>query len=143
MMKEPIWEWYCSRDGERFDGPCDSREAAIQQGQQDYDGEAFQVAEATTGTLRAFIDVHVSEWLDEANEESSDPEGDPISSYVTGDISSYVTGDQWKDLFKRFDAVALEWAKDHDLNSYVWIFDAIRNREDIPGTIEPKAKPNA
>ena len=119
-----VWEWYYSQDGENYQGPCDTRGQAIEEGCVNFDGEAFEIAEATKGKLKAFVWRNLSEWLDEANEEMGNPDGDPIAVCVKEP--------EWHDLFKRLDAAAREWADANNIHRHVWAFDKIRNREDIP-----------
>jgi hypothetical protein len=132
-MTQHTWQWWHSHDGgERYHGPCASREDAISDGRDYADGESFIICEATKGSLRAFISERVGEWLDENNEELGDPDGDPISANITTA--------QWQDLQTRLDATALEWIKAHNLDRHVFTFDETRNEEDIEGVDDAEVR---
>jgi hypothetical protein len=126
MATETQWQWYASTDGEHYTvGPEDTREAIIEAGTQDFDGEPFVIVEATKGgpTLRIFDSAGVIEMLDNANEGKGDPDGDSLFSDVTPFHA--------EQLAEALNDKIEEWARVCEIKPHVWAFGETRNQEDI------------
>lgn len=127
-MTTEQWEWWASRDEERYDvGPETSREAVIELATNDFDGERFHIIEATKGTpnLRIFDDAdRVIEDIDEQNEQYIDPVSD-------GGLFSdtQLSGEIMDDLTRRLNDAVEAWVKDHGISIPCYGFDRTRNGE--------------
>ena len=123
-MTDWLW-WYSFDGGERYRGPCVSREQAIQDGRdevgEDYDYEEFEICEARKGRLQTALFRNIGERLDDLNDDVGDPEGDANSADVTDA--------QWRDLERRLNDAVSAWADANDIHKNVWMFAETRNHE--------------
>lgn len=128
-MTTEQWEWWASRDEERYDvGPEASREAVIELATNDFDGERFHIIEATKGTpnLRIFDDADlVIEDIDEQNEQHVDPDGDGSIFFN----ARHLTNEIKDDLTRRLNDAVEAWVKDHGISIRGYGFDRTRNGE--------------
>lgn len=92
-------QWWWSRDEERFHGPCHSRADAIMEAWADDEDQGAYICQASQGPWRSeLFDVdRLAEMFDAANEEGSDPDGDPPSEALSTD--------QWQAICKRLNNV--------------------------------------
>jgi len=124
-MSEQDFKWYYSTDGgERYYGPCDTRDEAIAEGTSNVmDDEPFMIIEATKGKLCLNVFDDIGERIDDANEDMGDPDGDPISSNVPAEA--------WSELQRLLHGVTKDWADRHNVHANVWQFAKTRNEETI------------
>ena len=130
-MSGAEWKWYVGQGGERFDaGPLDSREEAIEQGREEYNGEAFDICEAKQDPLK------VSDWIDADRilEWAEEQVGDSDRICFEFDEPPYfpVKPEQEKDLTERIKRACDEWQAAHGLVFKVSTFSAARSHETIP-----------
>jgi hypothetical protein len=125
----PNWQWWYSQDDERWNGPCKTRKSAIGEGLSEYGGEPFMVCEARRHDLSTDISAYrLLEWLDEANEE-----------YIDGDGNGHAfdpTPEQERDLEYSVEKAILQWAARNKIGLTGWAFAETRSHEDI--SIESK-----
>ena len=79
------WQWFYSQSDEHYQGPCNSRYEAIEEGHAEFLGEAFTIIEVIQGDC----DMHLEDWwvferLDDQNSQLVDPDGDGVSAKLTG-----------------------------------------------------------
>jgi hypothetical protein len=137
MSKEPVWQWWYSQSEESYQGPESSRDAAIEAGRNEFDGEAFMIVEAAIKepNLEFFDADRVIEQCDEYNEECHNPDGD--ASLFPETIAPV----QKKDLERRLHEALAAWIEENNIRIHSWSFDKTRNEETIPE--EPVASVNA
>lgn len=117
--------WWHSQDEERWNGPEDTREGAIQAGKGDYNGEAFMVMEAENGSYHMRPDGgRLVELLDEMNEDMGDPDGD---SPFHG-----VTAEQQKALEEVVGAAIVGWVTAYSIKTDTFRFVHESAIENIP-----------
>lgn len=123
MSDEKNWQWYYSEDGERFNGPCATRDEAIAEGRREVEG-AFHILEATKGQFYFSIDNSTYfEMIDGQNEDQVDPEGNGLSDSLTKE--------QADDLIQSVNAAIEAWKARTNFNEVPWGFDETRNQEII------------
>lgn len=138
------WQWWASSDEERYQGPYDSREEAIQVATGDEMGwcEAedespaclnFYIVEAYHEPIQlsAYISVSdmVERWEDGAFEELSDPDG--------GDsILEHITQVQWDDLETMLRDATRAWQARNKIVVTSFAFAGQRNSEHVIVPIE-------
>lgn len=78
------WPWWWSTDQERYHGPCSSRTDAISEALCEDNFGSVHIMQATHGTLSCdiFDGSEIADAFDNANEEASDGEGDPLSTQI-------------------------------------------------------------
>lgn len=123
MQQTGEWFWWSGFDGENYDGPFNTREAAIA----NLDGEFGYVCEARQDPLT------FSDWLDmesifDCAEEAmmdnghTNEDGDPVFEVST---------EQAKDLAYRLKRACDEWQAANGLVFIPWDFTEVRNKEQI------------
>ena len=126
-------QWWYSQDEERWNGPCDSREAAIADGRSDYDDESFMVVDAEQGHYDLSLSaVKVLEMIEEDNEENSDPDGNNT-------FTSKLTPKQIDVLFTMLNDAIAEWVLRESIDTRAWAFKNMGNPETI-GETDAKEK---
>ena len=122
--------WWHSQNEERWHGPEDTREGAIQAGTTDYDGDPFFVCEAEqTDCDLSLPSWVITERLTEDNEELLDPDGDGLFAHLTNE--------QRRDLEASVAAAIKAWADRHNLSYLGWHF----TKQGLPETITPVKTP--
>lgn len=151
MTTEPNWQWYISADEERYQGPYDSREEAIDVAKADevglVDAEdsdtgkallSFHIMEAHKQPIQIAdhidIDDMVTAWIDGPFEDLADP--DEVDSIV-----AHVTEWQWADLQERLRAVTRAWQEEHKIVVQGFAFTGTRNSEDVTVELEAEDTP--
>lgn len=121
------WNWWYSQDEERYYGPCVSREEAIECGFGDYGDEPFHICEARKGKISTYIPAYrLLEYLDEANEEVIDQDGDGRAFDTTNE--------QDRDLERVVEEAIRSLAVANKLSLVGWSFEETRNQESIDVT---------
>lgn len=114
------WFWWSGFDGEKYDGPFKTREAAIA----NLDGERGYVCEARQDPLM------FSDWLDMdlIFDHAEDRMADNNLVNEDGDSVFEVSDEQAKDLADRLKRACNEWQAAHGLVFVPWSFTEIRNK---------------
>jgi len=109
--------WWYSFDDERFQGPFDTREAAIAEGEDYYDPDGFYICQATqSATLRLADFIEVDDLIERANDcayDLGDPDGSPLFDPKTEDT---------KDLLITLRAAVNEWQDRRGIVFKPWAF---------------------
>ncbi len=118
--------WWVSQDEERWPSNAATREAAIELGRVEYDGEEFLIVEAEIGTLD--FSIHPSDYwemIDRANEEKLDPDGD-------SGIGDRVSKEAAEDLKAALNETIANWIVRNNIDTKAWAFDYMGTVETIP-----------
>lgn len=120
------WQWWASRNEEQYlVGPEDSREAVIQAGIEDFDGESFHIVEARKGSMAGYLPSgqRLIEWMTEgADDNGAFGEDDYCELTATPEAIEAAEAD--------VEAVLADWFKRHSaIFPEPWAFAATRNGE--------------
>ena len=110
-------QWWYSQDEERWGGPEQTRQAAIDMGIMEYDGEAFSVVEAEPSTLDFNVDMD-DYWdgLDDRNCDRLDRDSEMP-------IADRVSDTEKRDLEAMLEEVVAAWSAKHNIDTDGWTFD--------------------
>jgi hypothetical protein len=135
QAKSTPFAWWHSNDQERWQGPCETREEAVEEAVEW--GHRF-ICEANQPIVRArdlFDVTRITEDFDNCQGyDLSDPDGDGLFARVKDA--------QWADLTARIHAAADEWQKVHGIVISAWSFEDTRNEETIALPDDELAVPN-
>ncbi len=131
--------WFASSDEERYQiGPCDSKEAAIEEATdneegavQDDDGNwklCFSVIRAEKRGLKISKFVDAVEVLERFAEHSCDEHGDPSGDW---EPLSKVTEEMENDLAEMLKVTIDSWQQKHCIIIDPWIFTKVHESEDV------------
>ena len=110
--------WWWSRNDESFNGPCDTREAAIKEGRDSDPADGFYICQATqhaSVNLSDYFDA--TDFIERANEDSAElmgEDGDPLFDQ---------SEDQVADLQAMVCAAIDIWQEKRGLAFIPWCFD--------------------
>lgn len=116
------YNWYYSFDEERYQGPFNSLEEAVSEAAEENfdDADKVHVMEATKGEYRISFPDYWWEWVDDANSDLLDPDGDGLVARIGDDAA--------KELTDAINKVIDEWKKKTKLPE-PWAFGKTRNGE--------------
>jgi hypothetical protein len=125
------WKWWAGQGGEHYtSGPHDNREAAVESGRDEFDGDAFEICEAKQDPLKLSDWIDVERLLEDAEEGISD------SDRVCADFDEppffEINAEQEKDLTERIKRACDEWQAAHGLVFTARTFSNVRNHETFP-----------
>lgn len=117
------WPWWWSTDQERFHGPCSSRADALLEAWAEEADVAFvcQATQANALCTDIFDGWRLAETFDDCNEESHDPDGDPLSASVSPT--------KWDALAKRLNVLVAGFVRDSGIKS--WAFEDQTKTEEV------------
>lgn len=123
MQQTGKWFWWSGFDEESYDGPFETREAAIA----NLNGEFGYVCEARQDPLK------FSDWLDMESifDRAEDAMADNNLTNEDGGPIFEVSDGQVKDLADRLKRACDEWQAAHGLVFLPWAFTEVRNKEQI------------
>lgn len=132
-MSDKNWKWYAGSNDEYFCvGPCETRDAAIDEGRQNFgDDTGFHIIEAEKSNVTLADYMGADTVLEEAEErvcDLGDEDGTPIFD---------VTEDQEKDLISHLRSACDAWQIKHKLIFVPWRFTSSRNAEFIEAEARP------
>lgn len=116
--------WWYSQDDERWNGPCDSRQEAIEKGRAYYRGEQFMVCEAETAPLNLRLTADtILEMFDGQNEDNVDPDCDPLFCNLSMEARS--------DLERAVNVAISGWIEKYEIDTKGYRFEWSDNQESI------------
>lgn len=121
--------WWYSQDEERYQGPCGTREEAIEIGRDAWGGEAFSVIEAEQDVIDfTFTDRHLTQWMETLEDDQSE-KGDPESDVG---LLHNLTNEQAERLRLDINDAISAWLQEEKIDTRAWSFKRSGDPERIP-----------